>query len=315
MQTDNINPQIKPLDETILRQWPLPIVSSNGDKETRGHVLVIAGSREMPGAAILAATATLRAGAGKLTIATGASVARFVALAIPESRVIALSETESGGISSDAVHLLEDVINRVDAILLGPGMQDEVATGKFVLALLPKLRTTKVILDALAMTVVCKISQQAASHKHADMDRSFQAFSCPLLLTPHCGEMAHLCDIKKDVIQQEPSRFAYAAATRWNAVVVLKGATTLIAVADGDCWQHSDKNIGLAMSGSGDTLAGIIAGLAARGASLEQAAVWGVIIHAQAGKRLVKRMGSLGFLAREIVDEIPLVVSAIHSMQ
>src|ERR1700731_2848692 len=130
-----------------LRRWPLPMPSADGDKEERGRVLVIGGSREMPGAVILGACAALRAGAGKLTIATGASVAQLVALAIPESRVIALPETAEGGIAASAADALDDLVQNIDAVLIGPGMQDEPATCGFVLALLPKLAGVKVILD------------------------------------------------------------------------------------------------------------------------------------------------------------------------
>src|ERR1700712_2540873 len=105
------------VDAAALRAWPLPMPSSDGDKEQRGHVLILGGSREMPGAVILAATAALRAGAGKLTIATGASVAQLVALALPEARVIGLAETEEGGFTEDAAATLAPLAGKIAAIL------------------------------------------------------------------------------------------------------------------------------------------------------------------------------------------------------
>src|SRR4051812_42570240 len=117
--------QATTVDVDALRAWPLPTVPPDGDKEQRGHVLVLGGSREMPGAVILAATAALRAGAGKLTIATGASVAQLVALAMPEARVIGLEETPDGGFAVQAVARLEPLADRLPAGPIGPGMQDQ----------------------------------------------------------------------------------------------------------------------------------------------------------------------------------------------
>ena len=288
------------VDASLLRSWPLPVPSDDADKEDRGHVLVLGGSREMPGAVILAATAALRAGAGKLTIATGRSVAQLVALAIPESRVLGLAENDAGGFTVEAVAALDPLADKISAILIGPGMQDEAATAHLVHALLPRLEgsDTKVLLDAEAMGAVLNPPAGAAPFR----------FNVPVLLTPHAGEMAHLTDIAKESIGEAPDRHALEAAARWNAVVALKGARTVIAVPDGQRWQHEGGNVGLATSGSGDVLAGVIAGLAARGAALEQAAAWGVALHARAGEKLAERFGRLGYLARELCDTIPALL-------
>jgi hydroxyethylthiazole kinase-like uncharacterized protein yjeF len=280
---------------------PLP----DGDKEERGRILVIAGSREMPGAVILAATAALHAGAGKLTIATGASVAQLVALAIPESRVIELPETAGGGIAPGAADALGAMASRFDAVLIGPGMQDESATCAFVLALLPKLKDVKVVLDACAMNVVRRQLQAVDAYTNHAQQKYVASFASPVLLTPHAGEMAHLTAMDKDSVLADPCEAARIAARRWNAFVALKGATTFIAEPGGKVWRHEGGNVGLAISGSGDVLAGVIAGLAARGAPLEQATAWGVALHARAGDRLAERVGPLGYLARDLAGEVP----------
>lgn len=282
-----------------LRDWPLPMPSMDGDKAQRGHVLIIGGSREMPGAVILAACAALRAGAGKLTIITGSSIAQLVALAIPESRVIAWTETPSGGIVLPPAEAFAELAEKVDAVLIGPGMQDEPAICSVVRALLPLLRDTRVILDACAMGVV------------RDAPTCLHGVDTHVLLTPHAGEMAHLCGISKEAVAADPRTAATRAAQRWNAVVALKGATTFIAAPGGRVWRHDGGNVGLAISGSGDTLAGIIAGLAARGAELEQAGAWGVALHARAGDQLAARTGPLGFLARDIAAEVPMLMHAL----
>jgi ADP-dependent NAD(P)H-hydrate dehydratase len=305
METSSTHTPCVNVDAAALRAWPLPMPSTDGDKEQRGHVLILGGSREMPGAVILAATAALRAGAGKLTIATGASVAQLVALALPEARVIGLAETEQGGFTGEAVGMLDPLADKVNAILIGPGMQDEAATAALVRALLPRLcgSDVSVVLDACAMGILLSPDEDGAS------EAPFR-FEQPVILTPHAGEMAHLTGESKEDISAEPDRHAAQAARRWNAVVALKGARTLVMAPDGARWQHEGGNVGLAISGSGDTLAGIIAGLAARGASLPQAACWGVALHARAGELLAERFGILGYLAREIPNEVPALMES-----
>jgi ADP-dependent NAD(P)H-hydrate dehydratase len=182
-------------------------------------------------------------------------------------------------------------------------MQDEPATAALVHALLPRLAgsDTSVVLDACAMGAILFPPEGAAPFR----------FAQPVVLTPHAGEMAHLSGQEKEAIQADPDRHAQEAAAGWNAIVALKGARTVVAAPTGEHWQHEGGNVGLATSGSGDTLAGIIAGLAARGATLAQATCWGVALHAQAGARLGEQFGQLGYLAREIPGEIPWLLEQI----
>lgn len=277
------------LDARLLRGWPLPEIPLEADKEVRGRVLVVAGSREIPGAALLAATAALRAGAGKLLIATGQSVALHLALAVPEARVIALPETAEGAFALDGIEALRSSAQACDAAVVGPGMMHEAGTRAFVDALLPALSHAPVVLDALAMNVM----------------KGKRRCEQPLLLTPHAGEMAHLMDESKECVESDPTAIAGEASDRWNAVIALKGATTSIVSPQGGRWRHRGGGPGLATSGSGDVLAGLIAGFAAQDISLEQACAWGVVLHALAGDRLGRGLGPLGFLAREIPGEVP----------
>jgi len=307
MQMPEKQPHVQDVDADLLRRWPLPQPGAGGDKELRGHVLILGGSREMPGAVILAATAALRAGAGKLTIATGASVAQLVALAMPEARVIGLEEHDTDGFRLDALDSLDPLTDRVGAVLVGPGMRDAACTARLVHALLPHLHEAEVglVLDACAMDVLLYPPADWPEGKPLRFER-------PVIMTPHCGEMAHLTGVEKDTLVEAPDAPALGAARDWNAVVALKGARTVIAAPDGTLWQHEGAgNIGLAISGSGDVLAGIIAGLLARGAEPAQAACWGVALHARAGDRLAARLGTLGYLAREISMEIPALLEQL----
>lgn len=285
------------VDEALLREWRLPEAEKDGDKERRGRVLVVAGSREMPGAAILAGTAALRAGAGKLAIATPQSVAPLVAAAMPEARVIALPEASDGGPTVLGLPPLQEVADSTAALLVGPGMIGRESTLAFVQALLPFFRDSVVLLDALAMDVV----------------RSIGRFPHPVVLTPHAGEMAHLTGADKEEAQEDARAMALRHAAQWNAVVALKGPTTCVASPDARAWLHCAHAPGLGTSGSGDVLAGIIAGLAARGAAPEQATVWGVALHARAGQALAQRHGTIGYLARELPAEVPAVMHELST--
>jgi ADP-dependent NAD(P)H-hydrate dehydratase len=284
------------LDARLLRGWPLPEIPPEADKEVRGRVLVVAGSREIPGAALLAATAALRAGAGKLLIATGKSVALHMALAVPEARVIALPETAEGAFALEGIDLLRSSAQACDAAVIGPGMMDEAGTRNFVDALLPMLSDAPVVLDALAMNVM----------------KGKGRFAQALLLTPHAGEMAHLTGESKESVESDPRTMAGDASDKWNAMIALKGATTSIVSPEGGRWCHRGGGPGLATSGSGDVLAGLMAGLAAQKMPLEQACAWGVVLHALAGDRLARKLGPFGFMAREIPGEVPALMKKLQ---
>lgn len=153
------------------------------------------------------------------------------------------------------------------------------------------------ILDALAMNVV----------------KAGQRWAQPVLLTPHAGEMAHLRGVSKEAVLAEPAQAVITASCEWNAVVALKGAVTLIAAPGSGRWRHEAGHPGLATSGSGDVLAGVIAGLAAQQVPLEQACAWGVVLHALAGKELARRLGPLGYLARELPAEVPRLLRRLRA--
>lgn len=283
---------IKVLNRPALRDWPLPKHDGASDKESRGSVLVVAGSREIPGAAILAATAALRAGAGKLTIATASSVAASIAISIPEARVIALPEDSAGMVLPQGAKLLKEFGGRAAAALIGPGLMEGPMSGEFVENLLGFLEEVPVILDAGAMDVIL----------------TRRTFNQPVLMTPHAGEMAHLSGTSKDEVLSRGLEITQEMAGRLNAVIALKGATTFVVSPDRPGWRHTASIPGLGTSGSGDVLAGIMVGLAARGVRLDHAAAWGVVLHALAGKQLARHNGPLGFLARELLDEIPALM-------
>lgn len=284
------------LTPRLMRRWPLPQPDEDGDKEERGRVLVIGGACEMPGAVMLAATAALRAGAGKLQIGTCRSIAQAVAVAVPEARVFALPETKQGGIAASAASLLAEHASESQSVLIGPGMIGDVAVTRLMESLLPRLKDMTVVLDAAALACFSSAPDFLSNTE------------VEAILTPHAGEMASMLKIDKAEVTRDALAVARRAAALFGAVVALKGRETFIVAPDGKAYSNRAGNVGLATSGSGDTLSGIIAGLAARGTDPLRAAAWGVYLHAKAGDRLARRMGRLGFLARELLDEIPALM-------
>jgi len=281
-----------PVTAALLRRWPLPTTAGIAGKEQRGRVLVIGGSCEIPGAALLAAEAALRAGAGKLQIATARPVAMAMAVALPEARVMGLAATADGELRLQGAALRRDVA-RTDALLIGPGMRGKPALRAQIARLLATSGCAAV-LDAGALV---------QTRGMADPGR--------IVLTPHHGEMAALSGVPIERIGADPMAAAVEYAQRSGAIVVLKSATTVIAAPDGTRWVHRGGSPCLGTSGSGDVLAGIVCGLLARGASATQAAVWGVHLHARAGAVLAQRVGPLGPLAREIATQVPGLLATL----
>jgi hydroxyethylthiazole kinase-like uncharacterized protein yjeF len=281
----------KPLDRSALADHPLPPVI-DGDKDTKGRILVIAGSRQVPGAALLAATAAMRAGAGKLRIATAESVAVQLGIAMPEAMVIGLPEEDNGCFAEAAVEAIADNVARVDAVVAGPGMR--------------RGETCKSIADALLQSEA-RIALDAALLRSLEPVEDDRRSSFSILL-PHSGELASLLDCDEQEIEREPVRCGLRAAQLYRSVVVVKGVVSHVVTPDGEAWTYEGGAPGLGISGSGDALAGIVGGLLARGAEPLNALLWSVWLHGEAGAQLGKKVGPLGFLARQIADEIPALL-------
>ncbi len=282
----------------LLRSWPLPAVAGDSDKEARGRVMVFAAGAEVAGATVLTATAALRAGAGKLQIAAPQSLAIPLALSFPEARVVPTPETTDGEVAPQAAEALHDLLVRCQAVVVGPGMLDEAAAGALLVRLLES-EGPALVADAGAMAALASRPDRARLRAGR------------LVLTPHAGEMAALCGRSKEEVSADPLGAGRQVAQQLQAVVLVKGATSHVVSPDGAAWRHHSDTPGLGTSGSGDVLAGVIGGLLARGASPAQAAAFGVYAHAQAGARLEARMGRLGFLARELLDEIAPVLNGL----
>jgi ADP-dependent NAD(P)H-hydrate dehydratase len=288
------------ISANLLRRWTLPKPDPKLGKESRGDVLVVGGSAQIPGAAMLAGLCALRAGAGRLQIATSRSVASLVAVAMLEARVIGLPVTRRGELGAGSYRTLAGEIAACDALLLGPGMSDGRAALELVRHCVRTRARCALILDAEALRVFDG-RKPLGSRLAADV-----------IITPHAGEMARLWGCERDAVLENPLRVAREAASALRVVVVMKGPRTFVVAPDGQAFYNVAGNSGLGTSGSGDALSGVIAGLAARGATALQAASFGVYLHAMAGDLLAQRIGPLGFLARELPAQIPALLARLE---
>jgi ADP-dependent NAD(P)H-hydrate dehydratase len=276
----------------LLREWPLP--EASGSKKSRGQLVVIGGAARTPGAVVLGGLAALRVGAGHVQLALAASVAPAVAATFPEAGVISLPETESGSIAGrPAARACEQAISGADAVLVGPGLDDPDEAAALLDELFPLLgEETALVLDAFALGVL------------PDLEDRARELGARLVLTPNLDELDRLLERESVPEQSDVAE----AADRYACCVTAQG---MVADHQGRGWRVPLGHAGLATAGSGDVLAGLVVGLLARGAEPAQAACWGTYLHAMAGERLASAVGEVGFLARELVDQVPAVVAEL----
>ena len=283
------------LDRQALRAFPLPPVQ-DGDKHSHGRLLIVAGSRTLGGAALLCALSAMRAGAGKLKIATAASVAPHIGIAMPESRTIGLAETEEGGFGDGAVDQVAELGVDVDAVVAGPGMFESSACEAMAAALLKT--NASLAFDAGILRSLLPRAEDCRAAKQ------------PPVLLPHAGEMAALLGCDETRVEADPIACGKQCSKLYNAITLVKGPISHVVHPDGRVWIYDGGAPGLGVSGSGDTLAGIVGGLLARGADPLTALLWSVWLHGEAGASLAKKVGQIGFLAREIPGEIPALLAS-----
>ncbi len=278
------------LDAAWMRAHRLPS-PGDGGKDDRGRVLVVGGGAELTGAAMLAGVAALRAGAGKLQVAVDEAAVACLSVALPEARVLALPKRSARHAPMGSVEVIVEHAARCDALLIGPGMIDDHLG--LAAALLARETSHAIVLDAGALDAAATAPARPG-----------------LVLTPNAGEMAKLLDQSKSKVDEDPLGAGIEAAARFSAVVVMKGAVTFVVSPDGRAGRYAGGGPGLGVSGSGDVLGGLVTGLLARGVPPFEAAAWGVFLHGEAGARLASKIGKLGYLAREIADLAPAILSS-----
>lgn len=285
--------KVQELDAALLKKHPLPPIGA-GDKDERGSILIIAGSRDVAGAPLLTATAAMRAGAGRLQIATVDSAAPQLAMAMPEAMVVGMAQGRDGGFAPSTVKPLAELAGKADAVVAGPGMQGNGQTAKLAAALVGN--GNPLVLDAALLHA---LPERADEVRRSD---------CPTILLPHAGEMASLLGCDPEEVEADPLAAGRTCANRYDAVTLVKGVQSHVVAPDGSAFRYRGGGPGLGISGSGDTLAGIVGGLLARRADPLTALLWGVWCHGEAGRRLGEKVGTLGYLAREIPGEVPALL-------
>lgn len=289
--------------ELMTARWArdvLPVRPGDGNKGTFGRVLVVGGSKRFAGAPALSATAAYRAGAGLVTVACPEPIQQMLASSLSEATWLPLSATSDGNIPADAVHELRPELDRYSACVIGPGLGDREDTRALVWALLPDFEGRPLVIDADALNAL------------ASMDDAADRVPSGAVLTPHPGEMARLLGRTVADIQSRRLEVAQEAARRFHATVVLKGAHTVVADQDGRVHLSSFANPLLATAGSGDVLAGMIAGYLAQGLDSFAAASLGVYLHGMTGEALREEYGDSGLLAGEIAARLPRTVRDIR---
>jgi ADP-dependent NAD(P)H-hydrate dehydratase / NAD(P)H-hydrate epimerase len=268
----------------------LPAHGPAGHKGNKGHLLVIAGSVGKTGAALLAGRAALRTGAGLATIATTAAGQAALDAKVLAEMTACYTESESA--AADSYARLVALAARMKAAVLGPG----IPTGEGMAELVSRLAVElplPLVIDADGLNL---LGERAAA--------SLARASSPRVLTPHPGEMAHLCGTTIVEIQRDRLGAARRLAAATQAVVVLKGARTIIATPDGTAFVNPAANPALGTAGSGDVLTGAIGALLAQGLDAATAATVGVFVHGMAAEVAARALGGSHLVASDLPDAI-----------
>ena len=289
---------------SITQRWVarhLPARPDRAHKGDFGRLLVVAGSIDYPGAALLAALGAMRAGVGVARVAAAESVVARLAGTIPELTWMALDEEAPGLIAPGGWRRVTAEASAFDAVVIGPGLGRQPATQRRTRQLISSL-TPPTVVDADALNAL------------ADGSRWWQGVRGSLVLTPHSGEFARLtgADAPDGDDDEARGKAVAAAAVRWDQVVVLKGAHSVVAEPGGELLRSEVSTPALATAGSGDVLAGVIGAFLAGGSPALEAAACGVAVHGAAGLLAAERIGSAGVMARDLAGLLPAAIAQLR---
>lgn len=276
----------------------IPKRNQHTHKGNYGRLVNIAGSADMCGAAIMSTLGAMRCGAGLTTLISTRYVTSVVAPHIMEATTYGLAANERGGLSADDIGLFIPPLTQATACLIGCGMTASDST-KLIVENVIKNTACSLVLDADALNVI-SLDLTVLNYLNA-----------PAIITPHVAEMARLASLTVEQVQKNTMETAKSFAHEHNVVVVLKTNRTIIATPSGEIYQNVTGNAGLAKGGSGDVLAGMIAGLLAQGMKARDAAICGVYLHGLAADSLACRMSQYSMLARDVLGEIPAVIKSL----
>lgn len=289
-------PSARVVTPAALRERPLP--PPGEDKNASGRVMVVGGSTRSPGAVRLAGESALRAGAGKVALATVEDVLAGLAPLVPEAALVPLATDPDGAIAVDEAARIVDHARGADVVLAGSGLVDPDHAVVLLERVLPRSEAT-VVVDALG---------SAFLSRHPD---GLHHLDGRAVLTVNPRELAHTAGADRDEVVEDPAGVAVRLARDTRVVVLCGGTVKHVATPDGEAWVVEGGGPGLATSGSGDVQAGIVAGLLARGAAPVVAALWAGHLHARCGERLAASVGPVGYLARELPAQVPAVLAEL----
>ncbi len=281
----------------------LPTLLSRRDqkayKNRYGHVLILAGSPTMLGAAALTGLAAMRSGAGLVTLGVPKSLNLTLQKKISSVLMtLPLPETSQQTFSVAACDVLKKTFDKYQAIAIGPGISQQPQTQKFVLKVIAEVEKPLVI-DADAINMLAG---------HLDV---LTRNSTTKVLTPHPGEMARITGRSKQTIEQDRKRVAVNFAVKYNCALLLKGHATVVASSDGKSYINKTGNPGMATAGSGDVLTGMIAAFLGQGMSGFDAAKWGAFLHGKAGDFAAQKKSRAAMIAADIIDNIPEAIKEV----
>jgi hydroxyethylthiazole kinase-like uncharacterized protein yjeF len=290
--------------ELITSDWAklvLPKRPLGANKGTFGKVLVIAGSINYIGAAYLACSGAIRAGAGLVTLATTYSLQPILASKLTEVTYLPLPESSPGIVSPQAAGLILRELSNYNVLLMGCGLGQNPQVIEFLKSVLfqENVDLPPLVLDADALNTLAGISGW------------WQQLGNDVILTPHPGEMARLTGLSVNEVQADRVGVARKSTLEWHKTVVLKGAYTVIGTPDGQIKISPFANPGLASAGTGDVLTGVITGLVAQGLTLADAAACGVYLHGNAGEMVREKLGDAGMIASDLLPLLPLVIKRL----
>lgn len=280
-------------------QKALPERPPDANKGSFGKVLVVAGSLNYVGAACLACLGAMRSGAGLVTLATAESLLPIMAAKLTEVTHLPLPEADKGNVSPEAAGIIARECLDYKATLAGCGLGRSAPTTGFIRGLLLGKRLPGTVIDADALNALAGIADW------------WQKLPDDAILTPHPGEMTRLTGRETAVIQADRTGTAREFARKWQKIIVLKGAFTVVAAPDGRVMVNPAANPGLASAGTGDVLAGTIAGLRAQGVKAYEAAALGAYLHGRAGEEVRERLGDAGMIASDLLGWLPVVIRQI----
>ncbi len=299
----------------------LPRRLRDSHKGTFGRALIAAGSINYTGAVSLAGEAAYRVGAGLVTLSVPQPIYPILASQLREVTWLLLPH-DMGVINRDAIDVIAEEIDRIDALCIGPGLGSEEPTAEFIRGIFQGERQAKkgnigfVSPDRSGggqrLEITCPLVIDADGlNLLAGIDQWWTLLPANTILTPHPGEMARLTGLERDAVQADRAAIAREKAAEWNCVVVLKGAFTVIAEPGGQVVMMPFAIDALATAGTGDVLAGCITGFAAQGLNPFDAAVAGAYVHGLAGQIAASEMASASVLASDVLAAVPLALEIL----